>query len=252
MHFCSDYFLILNRAARQAQGIDLAEIEIADAIMDAVNAIGQSTNTLVIASAAVQADYNKLSKAEGKTTIKYKRDPAWAKGLISCAQQVAAAVSHLVHVSDQVTRGEASEEALIVASKTVAAETTKLVAATTVKQTTDASVRIRLTEAAKLVNQATRDLQQAAINASDFKQEKQEVTKGEKFKLQNSKIQEMEQQIEILRMERELEKKKAALLAARKKEYETKDEPKEEPAPETTGKVNWRKSRAFGTTPFKN
>jgi hypothetical protein len=85
--------------------------------MDAVNAIGQSTNTLVVASALVQADYNKLSKSEGKSTIRYKRDPAWAKGLISAAQQVAAAVSHLVHVGDQATKGEASEEALIVASK---------------------------------------------------------------------------------------------------------------------------------------
>jgi talin len=116
-----------------------------------------------------------------------------------------------------------------------------------VKQTTDPSVRARLTEAAKLVNQATRDLQQAAVTASDFKQEKQEV-KGEKFKLQNSKIQEMEQQIEILRMERELEKKKQALLQARKKEYETKED-----APiETTGKVAWRKSRAFDGAPKLN
>ena len=159
------------------------EIEISDALMEAVKAIGQYTSTLVTAATMVQQEYNKLQKSE--STSRYRRDPVWAKGLISSSQQVAAAVTHLVLVSDQITKGEASEENLIIAAKTVAAETAKLVAASSVKSDSKSGSHSKLVEAAKLINQATKDLQQVAMQAADLKLEKENQSNG-KYKLPNN------------------------------------------------------------------
>ena len=150
-----------------------------------MRALGQYTSNLVSAATVAQQEYNKLQKSEN--TNKYRRDPTWAKGLISSSQQVAAAVTHLVVVSDQVTKGEASEEHLIVAAKTVAAETAKLVSASSVKTDNKTGNHSKLVDAAKLINQATKNLQQVAMKSSDRKYEKEsQVTK---YKLPNYKIE---------------------------------------------------------------
>jgi talin len=225
--------------------INLQEIQMTEAVLEAVHAIGKSTGTLVSAASSVQQEYNKLVKSHSSTTNAnpYRRDPAWAKGLISASQQVAAAVTHLVGQSEKVATGEAKDEALIVAAKAVAAETAKLVTASSVKAADSKSnAHAKLNDAAKQVNAATRALQEAALASSDYKTEQEEEGK---YALPKNKIQELNEQVEILKLERELERRKAALFANRKKEYEQKAPPEEE----GTGKVAWRKSKAFQHKP---
>ncbi len=239
----SQFQQAVSNKRKSSININLEELQFTESVMQSVHAIGRTTATLVNAATSVQKDYNKLVKSHTSTTTNpYKRDPTWAKGLISSSQQVAGAVTHLVDMSDKVIKGDLKEESLIVAAKAVAAETAKLVTASSVKN--NFSNHSKLNDAAKQVNAATKALQEAAVAAADFKREEED---GGKFSLPTNKIQELNEQVEILKLERELERRRAALFANRKKEYEKTDDKNE--VPETTGKVMWRKSVAFEHKP---
>lgn len=77
----------------------------------------------------------------------------------------------------------------------------------------------KLLEASKKVASATKGLVDAAGKAADFKEEQQAAADRAKYSLSDAKIKEMEEQMEILRLERELEMKRKALLDNRKREY---------------------------------
>jgi hypothetical protein len=104
--------------------------------------------------------------------------------------------------------GGATEEALIVAAQAVSASTTQLVTAATVKADPNSEAQRKLTEASKRVGGATNQLVQAARNAAQWED------------TADSKIKEMERQMEILRLERELELARAQLGTMRKNEYD--------------------------------
>jgi hypothetical protein len=106
------------KAKMESEATMKEEAIMIESMINAVGNIGQYTANLVSSATSVQQDYNKQRKSVPKGTGNpYRRDPTWAKGLISSSQQVAAAVSHLVHVSELVNKGEASIEALIVAGR---------------------------------------------------------------------------------------------------------------------------------------
>jgi len=256
-------------ARKSMPNIDVNEANITAAILEACTAIGQSTAVLMTAATSVQVEFNKLAKAPATRSV-YKRDPAWAQGLISSSQEVAASVQHLVNVADSSVKGDSSEEALVVAANTVSAATARLVTASTVKTShVNSSNQSRLVDASKSVSAATRHLVDAAKEAASFKDQKDQETKS-KFELSSSKIREMEEQMEILRLERELEKKRTAMLKQRAQNYLTDGDQKQaapvaqpaaktaqpapqqqQPAPQPaapsakkseTGKVAWRTS----------
>jgi talin len=204
------------RAAEK--GIDIEEQNITGAILEAAQAIAKATAILMHAATGVQQEFQKLSK-EPKSANVYKRDPTWAQGLISAARTVAGAVQHLVKAANDAAQGNASEEALIVAAREVSASTTQLVVASTVKADPNSESQRKLKEASGRVTAATTMLVNAAKAAAQWEEEKisQEDTN---FNLAEGKIKEMEQQMEILRLEKELEKARGQLGTMRKKEYE--------------------------------
>jgi len=203
---------------RQGQGVDINQQEITASILEACLAIGQATSILIGSAHGVQQEFNKLSKGKDTKNV-YKRDPTWAQGLISASQEVAASVQFLVTVSDKAVKGESEEEALIVAANQVSAATTRLVTASTVKTNVSQQNQSKLINASKSVSLATRSLVDAAKEASKFQDEVQS-KQSSKFELSDSRVREMEEQMEILKLERELEKKRMAMLKKRKEEYQ--------------------------------
>lgn len=204
-------------ARAQQPNIDINEANITAAILEACTAIGQATSVLMGAATVVQVEFNKLVKAPATRSV-YKRDPAWAQGLISSSQEVAASVQHLVSVSDSSAKGDSSEESLVVAANTVSAATARLVTASRVKSNANSPNQAKLDEAAKSVASATRHLVDAAKEAAQFKDQKEQQEKS-KFELSNTVVRQMEEQAEILRLERELEKKRVQFLKNRANNY---------------------------------
>lgn len=207
------------RERMQTRGIDIDEQNMTEAILEAAQHIAQSTAILVTSAVTVQKEYNKLIKAPETRSV-YKRDPQWAEGLISAAKNVAATVQHLVQIANNVAQGNTSEEALIVAAQSVSAATTQLVVASTVKADPNSKGQQKLKEAASKVKKATDSLVGAAKAAAKWEEERESLQqKNEKYTLADTKIQEMEKQMEILRLEKELEKARKAVTNMRKNEY---------------------------------
>lgn len=102
----------------------------------------------------------------------------------------------------------------------MSAATTQLVVASTVKADPNSQSQRRLKDAASKVTQATQSLVEAAKNAAKWEEEKESQTNDEKYSLPQSKIDEMERQMEILRLEKELEKKRMELGRGRAAEYQ--------------------------------
>jgi len=206
------------RARASERGLGLDEQHITEAILEASQAIAKSTAVLVQAATAVQREFQSLIK-EPKTSSVYKRDPTWAQGLISAARTVAATVKHLVKAANDAALGNSSEEALVVAAQAVSAATTQLVTASTVKADPNSENQRRLREASARVGQATSQLVAAARNAAAWEKEKQDEDEERKYDLTGNKIREMEKQMEILRLEKQLENARGQLGTLRKAEY---------------------------------
>jgi talin len=207
------------RQRMQEKGISLDEQNITEAILEAAQAIASATGVLVNAATSVQREFNKLAKSPDTGSV-YKRDPQWAQGLISAAKTVAGAVQHLVTAANNAALGNASEEALVVAAQAVSAATTQLVVASTVKADPNSQSQLRLKDAASKVAHATQSLVDAARTAAKWEEEKETQGNQEAYALPNSKIREMEQQMAILRLEKELQKAREGLAKQRKEEYQ--------------------------------
>jgi len=150
---------------------------------------------------------------------KYQNDPTWANGLISAAQQVAAAVQQLVKAANAVVRGEQGEEALVACAMAVAQATAHLVAAARAKSDPDSVSQRKLQEAARAVTKATTELQAAAKAVSDFAELK-EVEEDDLNSFGVSGIQQsLEQQTLILGLEKQIEEERKFMLNKRKAKY---------------------------------
>jgi len=220
----------------QAKEIAVDEQQITEAILEAAQAIAKSTGVLVIAATAVQQEYRKLAGDTANPTNVYKRDPQWAQGLISAAKTVAGSVQHLVSAANDAAQGNATEEALIVAARAVAAATTQLVTASTVKSDPNSQSAQRLKDAAKQVAGSTEALVTAARDAAKW-EEDQANNESDQYALSNNQIQKMEQQMEILRLQKQLEMAQRKLQGINKADYEATTDPNFKPSGPAPGKA---------------
>lgn len=202
------------RKLQSSDDLDIDDANINVALLEGCQALASATSTLMISATNVQREFNAIRKNTGQQTNLYKRDSTWAEGLISAAKEVAATVGHLVQSADSTVKGTGEVEALIISAKAVASSTARLVTASTVKNVNQQSVA-RVQEASRQVNGATKELVNTASSMSEKKLEKEEGnTVGG-----NAKIREMEEQMEIERLEQELIKMRRDLLQKRKDEY---------------------------------
>lgn len=202
---------------RKNKDSPLPEEEIAEAILEACKAITTATGTLVGAASNAQKELVNKGKTNKNVNL-YRRDPTWAQGLISASQEVAGTVKNLVEVANNASKGTGQDinEALIAASRGVAGSTARLVFASRAKADPFSPSQKQLTGAAKAVANATHQLVQAA--KSNETEEEVKPDWGAMTDMSRKKI-EMDKQVEILRLQKELETKQRELGQLRKQDY---------------------------------
>jgi len=205
------------RAQEKREGLGLDEAGINEAILDAARAIAQSTAALVSSATHCQKEIVAAGKAS-KSTNMYRRDPTWARGLISAAQSVAGAVQTLVTSANETTTKKGEEEQLVASARGVAAATARLVAASRAKADPMSATQQKLSNAAKSVAGATSQLVAAAKAASE-ENEVEETADFSNVTATGQKVQEMEAQVRILKLRKELENAQKDLFKIRKNEY---------------------------------
>ncbi|KZT75000.1 hypothetical protein DAEQUDRAFT_16941 [Daedalea quercina L-15889] len=205
---------------RDSGRFSAVDLQVHDSILAAALAITNAIARLIQAATDSQQEIVAQGKGSSTTQQFYKRNNRWTEGLISAARAVAFATNLLIESADGVLSGTHSLEQLIVASNEVAAATAQLVAASRVKANLMSKTQERLELAAKAVTEACKALvkQVKAISAKQSQEEEVDYTKMAAFEF---KQREMEQQVEILRLEKDLGAARHRLGAMRRAGYHT-------------------------------
>lgn len=189
--------------ARPKSKFDVLEGHVHDSILNAALAITSAIARLMQAAAASQEEIVREGKGSSSTQQFYKKNHRWTEGLISAAKAVAYGTGLLIEAADGVISGTHSFEQLIVASNEVAAATAQLVAASRVKASLTSKAQHNLELAAKAVTDACKALvKQVKIISNQSTDE--EVVDYKAMATHEFKTREMEQQVEILRLEKDL------------------------------------------------
>jgi hypothetical protein len=193
------------------------ENQISDAILDSTLAISAAVARLVKNATVSQNELVEKGKSNPSDNV-YNKNRAWSEGLISAAKYVAEATAELCRQANAAANGKAEEEGLVAASKAVSAATTQLVVASRVRADPNSSAQKDLEDAASSVSGATRALV-AAAKALRTQQKDEPKDIPIPATATGTKIAEMEQNMRILRLEKELEDERVRLARMKKAQY---------------------------------
>ncbi|KAG6885266.1 hypothetical protein C0993_003956 [Termitomyces sp. T159_Od127] len=196
------------------------DLQVHDSILAAAMAITNAISRLIKAATDSQQEIVAQGKGSSSTQQFYKRNNRWTEGLISAARAVAFATNLLIESADGVLSGTHSLEQLIVASNEVAAATAQLVAASRVKANLMSKTQERLESAAKAVTEACKALVRQ-VKAVSARQSEEEDVDYKNMAVLEFKRREMEQQVEILKLEKDLGAARHRLGAMRRAGYHT-------------------------------
>jgi len=196
------------------------DLQVHDSILSTALAITSAIARLIQAATESQQEIVAQGKGTSSTQQFYKRNNRWTEGLISAARSVAFATNLLIEAADGVLSGTHSLEQLIVASNEVAAATAQLVAASRVKANLMSKTQERLELAAKAVTEACKALVKLVRTISAKQVEEEDVDYKNMAALEFKK-REMEQQVDILRLEKDLGAARHRLGAMRRAGYHT-------------------------------
>jgi huntingtin-interacting protein 1-related protein len=205
---------------RDSSRFSAIDIKVHDSILAATLAITNAIGRLIRAATESQQEIVAQGKGSSTTAQFYKRNNRWTEGLISAARAVAFATNLLIESADGVLSGTHSLEQLIVASNEVAAATAQLVAASRVKASLMSKSQERLELAAKAVTEAVKALVRQ-VKAVSARQAEEEDVDYKNMAVLEFKRREMEQQVEILRLEKDLGAARHRLGAMRRAGYHT-------------------------------
>ncbi|KAH3684022.1 hypothetical protein WICPIJ_004994 [Wickerhamomyces pijperi] len=205
------------------------DMEVNNLILAAAVAITNAIGVLINASIESQNEIVAKSKGSSTPAQFYKKNNRWTEGLISAAKSVANSTKLLISTADAVLSATKSHEQLIVASNDVAASTAQLVAASRVKASFQSSKQDHLELASKGVTQACKDLV-LQVQTILSRQSDRTLDNVDYSKLSNheNKTVEMEQQVEILKLENALSAARKRLGEIRKYSYRYGDSDDEE------------------------
>ncbi|KZV74880.1 ANTH-domain-containing protein [Peniophora sp. CONT] len=213
---------LMNRP-RDTSRFSAGDLQVHDAILAAALGITGAIARLIQAATESQKEIVAQGKGAGGSQQFYKRNSRWTEGLISAARAVAFATNTLIEAADGVLSGTHSLEQLIVASNEVAASTAQLVAASRVKANLMSKTQENLELAARAVTDACKALvrQVRAISAKQVEQEDVDYANMATLEFKRA---EMEQQVEILKLEKDLGAARHRLGAMRRAGYHVNDE----------------------------
>jgi hypothetical protein len=199
--------------------VRIREEELAEGITDAAREITVTAKNLIQAATSVQKDIQAKGK-DSKAISPYKKDPAWAQGLISAAKAVAGTTEDLVIASNEAIKKTVGEEVIIAATRGVAGATARLVAASRAKADPNSGSQQKLTEVAKMVAEATAHLAAAArANFAPAVVVDEGPSEADAKSFAMSRIAELEQQAKIAQLELQLQRAREGLATNRKQEY---------------------------------
>ena len=203
-----------------ASRFSAVDLQVHDSILSAAMAITNAIAKLI--QAATESQKEIVAQGKGSSSVQqfYKRNNRWTEGLISAAKSVAFATNLLIESADGVLSGTHSLEQLIVASNEVAAATAQLVAASRVKANLNSKTQERLELAAKAVTEACKALVRQ-VKALSSKQATEEEVDYKNMAVLEFKRREMDQQVEILKLEKDLGAARHRLGAMRRAGYHT-------------------------------
>lgn len=209
--------MVRPRDSGRSSAVDL---QVHDSILSAAMAITNAIARLIKAATESQQEIVAQGRGANSSQQFYKRNNRWTEGLISAARAVAFATSLLIETADGVLSGTHSLEQLIVASNEVAASTAQLVAASRVKANLMSKTQERLEIAAKAVTEACKSLVKLVRTISAKQVVEEDVDYRNMAGLEFKK-REMEQQVQILRLEKDLGAARHRLGAMRRAGYHT-------------------------------
>jgi huntingtin-interacting protein 1-related protein len=208
---------------RDTSRFSAVEVQVHDSILAAALAITNAIGRLIRAATASQQEIVAQGKGSSTTQQFYKKNNRWTEGLISAAKSVAFATTLLIQSADGVLNGTHSLEQLMVASNEVAAATAQLVAASRVKASLMSKTQEQLELAAKAVTEACKALVRQVKAISAKQAEEEELPDYNKMAVHEFKVSEMEQQVEILKLEKDLNGARRRLGAIRRAGYHTEE-----------------------------
>jgi uncharacterized protein YukE len=189
-------------------------------ILEAAIAITNAIAQLIKAATASQQEIVREGRGSSSRTQFYKKHNRWTQGLISASKAVATSTNTLIETADAVISGRASHEQLIVASNDVAASTAQLVAASRVKASLMSKTQERLEAASRAVTAACRSLVRQVQDIIAQRDRGEASEDYSKLSTHELKTQEMEQQVEILKLENALSSARTRLGEMRKLSYQ--------------------------------
>ncbi|KAF8934350.1 ANTH domain-containing protein [Dissophora ornata] len=207
-------------------GLSAIELQVNASILESAMAMMQAIGHLIRCATISQQEAVAQGRGTSTNAAFYKKNNRWTEGLISAAKSVAMATTLLVETADGVISKTHSMEQMLVASNEVAAATAQLVAASRVKATNIMSkAQDNLERASRAVTEASRALVRAvkAIMEREMKLREAEVD-YQNMNAHEFKIKEMTQQVEILKLEKELTLARRVLGEMRKVSYHQGDD----------------------------
>jgi huntingtin-interacting protein 1-related protein len=203
----------------QAPSLMSGDLNVNQAILASAMALTNAIAQLIRCATVSQQEIVAQGKGASSNAAFYKKNNKWTEGLVSAAKSVALATTHLVECADGLVKGTHSMEQLIVAAQEVGVATTQLVAAARVKAVQFSKAQDKLEEAAVAVREATKLLVKAAKDAAKLVSEQVARDEIGKMGQHEMKIKEMEQQVKILELEKELSQARFKLGEIRKSSY---------------------------------
>lgn len=189
-------------------------------------AITDAIGLLIKYATQCQQEIVAHGRGSGSPESFYKQNSRWTEGLISAAREVANSVSILSETSDGLIKGDGKFkiEQLIVAGRQVSAATAQLVAASRVKSVPHSKIQYLLEDAAKAVMKATQTLMDVANQKNENAQRiisKDQGIDSEQIpaSFQQYTKEEMERQVKIVTLEKQLEKERIDLAQFRRHAY---------------------------------
>lgn len=195
------------------------EVTIHNAILQAAKAVTSAIAALIRAASACQQEIVSQGRGSSSPSAFYKKHNRWTEGLISAAKSVAGSTNILIETADGVLSNKNTPEQLIVASNEVAASTAQLVAASRVKATFMSKTQDQLEMASKNVTSACKSLVAQVQDIISRTEKEEKETDYSRLTPHVLKRTEMEQQVEILKLDNMLSKARKRLGEIRKFSY---------------------------------
>lgn len=207
---------MLHQTRKDMSGVELT---VNESILDSCTGLMQAIKVLLVKSQDLQKEI--VLQGRGTASVKefYKKNHRWTEGLLSAAKAVGMGATSLLEAADKVVKGEGKFEELIVCSNEIAASTAQLVVASKVKADRKSKKLSELSEASRGVTSCTGKVVGSAREASQIIEE-QNLMDFTSLSLMQAKKEEMQSQVRVLELEKELEMERYKLGQVRKRHYQ--------------------------------